>query len=162
MSRFFYPRAIFPPRSVSHTMQWHGLIAAGIIIVMVVAQLMTMEKFAPIMEQLRLFNNAHTGLLAASASVITGVFSLPFLMRIATSPLFRLMSAVCVLFFCGLWIMVGVSILMQPSLNGLGSPILGSISKSIDTNITLALTVLTSIIVGSAWWRLKGDISLWK
>jgi hypothetical protein len=162
MSRFLYPNAVFPSRAVSHGVQRHGLIAAGIIIVMVVAQLMTLEKFSPMMERIHLFNETTVDALVAYTSVITGVFSLPFLMRIATSPLFRLMSSLCVIFFCSIWIMIGVAIPMQFSQSVPGSPILGSLSTSLDANTTLVVAVLISFIIGSAWWRLKGDISLWK
>ena len=151
MGRFFYPKAKFPSVKQNKQTIFHGFIATLIIISVVLPQIMTMEEFI-----LQATNYTRTGLLIAVTSIISGILALPYLMRMALSPLFRLLSAVSGLYFCLLWAAIGVLAIMDSSINTI--PLYGGLSEHIPSNIMLGILSVVLIVVLSAIWRLRKDI----
>lgn len=151
MGRFFYPKAKFPSVKQNKQTIFHGFIATLMIISVVLPQIMTMEEFI-----LQATNYTRTGLLIAVTSIISGAIALPYLMRMALSPLFRLLSAVSGLYFCLLWAFIGVGVIRDSSMNGV--PLYGGLSEHIPSNIIFCILSVVLIVVLSAIWRLRKDI----
>mgnify|MGYP001203950792 FL=1 len=151
MRRFFYPKAKFPSVKQSKQTIFHGFIATLIIISIVLPQIMTMEKFI-----LQSPNDVKTGLFIAVTSIISGIIALPYLMRIALSPLFRLLSAVSGVYFCILWAGVGIWVAITNFTPGI--PLYGGLSDHFPENIIFYILVTVLVVVLSAIWRLRKDI----
>lgn len=151
MGRFFYPKAKFPSVKQNKQTIFHGFIATLIIISIVLPQIMTLEEFI-----LQTPSDARTGLFVAVTSIISGILALPYLMRMALSPLFRLLSAVSGLYFCLLWAVIGVGAMMDSSINDV--PLYGGLSEHIPSNIIFCILSVVLIVVLSAIWRLRKDI----
>ena len=160
MKTFLYPRATFPSQTVTKNIQWHGLFAAILLTIVVVAQLMTMEQYIPMMAALGSSTGTNVGLILSSASVVLGVFSLPYLMRMALSPLFRAASAVSGVLFCVLWVVLASSTLAARD-HTVSAPMLGGLSSYFGYGGILGITVALLLVVSSALWRLKKDVT-WK
>ncbi len=72
-----------------------ALFYAGILTMMVVAQLFSFEEFIPLIESFNLPGGAGAGTVIACLIVVAEVFALPFLLRMRTSPLMRVISMLC-------------------------------------------------------------------
>ena len=69
-----------------------ALLLAVILLVMVLAQLFSFEKFVPLIEKFGFPGGEAMAVLVAGVIVISEVFTLPFLLRMRLSPLMRLFS----------------------------------------------------------------------
>lgn len=151
MGRFLYPKAKFPSAKQNNQTVFHGLIAALIIISIVLPQIMTMEEFI-----LQASDDTRIGLFIAVTSIISGVIALPYLMRMALSPLFRLFSAASGLYFCLLWAIIGVSTAIGSSSDTI--PLYGGLSNHIPASIMFCILPIALVVIFSAIWRLRKDI----
>lgn len=130
---------------------------AALIILMVVSQLMTIEKLLPIMDSYQLPGGSSTVKVLVFAMATSGVFALPFLLRMRLSPLFRIVSAALLNAYGLIWLTLGVWVTMNnPSLSGTG--IFGSLLTSIPDSVVLPLgTVLTACSI-LATFLLRSDL----
>jgi len=103
-------------------------VLALIIMLMVVSQLMTIEKTLPIIENYLLPGGAPTAKIIVFFSAVSGIFALPFLFRMNLSPLFRIFSALLLNVYALIWLGLGIWIVTNdPPLIGTG--IFGSLLK---------------------------------
>lgn len=117
---------------------------AAVITLMVVSQLMTIEKLLPIMDNYQLPGGSSTVKVLVFAMAISGVFALPFLLRMRLSPLFRIVSVTLLNVHSLIWLVLGIWVtLNNPPLSGTG--IFGSLLSSIPDGAVLPLGIaLTS------------------
>lgn len=95
---------------------------AILIVAMVVSQLFTFERFPDVMSS-QLGVDVGIATLLVSLIVIIEFMSLPFLLRMTLSPLFRILSMVCLWVWAGFWLVL-LSLLGFKGFNG-NSGILG-------------------------------------
>jgi hypothetical protein len=72
--------------------KWAALLLAGILIVMLVGQLFTFEKFPAVLQGLGFFSSEGGSRIAAALIVIFELAALPFLLRMRLSPFARVSS----------------------------------------------------------------------
>ncbi len=90
-----------PPHSdMARTIAW---LYAGVLVVMVIAQLFAFEDFIPLIQNYELPGGQGTATLVAGLIVIYEVFAIPFLLRMRLSPLFRWFSLICGLLVAAVW-----------------------------------------------------------
>ncbi len=102
------PVAHFPTTSVSPIVLVMSWALAVVIIAIVVIQLMTYEKFVPLIQNYQLFNSPALGKVCAALIVIFEVMALPFLLRMKLSPLMRIFSAGCLVAVSVVWIILSL------------------------------------------------------
>jgi hypothetical protein len=88
----------------THRTTAFALVAASMLTVMLVAQLYAFEEFAPILMQIMKVSEAGTSFLAAAMLVIAELFTLPYLLGMYTSRLFRYVSAGLAFVVSGYWL----------------------------------------------------------
>lgn len=99
------------PRSVvARNIAW---IYAAVLVVMVVGQLFSFEKFIPLIESYALPGGTRTALLVAGLIVTTEVFALPFLLRMPVSPLMRWLSLLCGAVAAAMWLGLAIFAMMS-------------------------------------------------
>lgn len=99
----------------SQTFKVIAWVYAALLVVMVVGQLFSFEKFIPLLGDYWLPGGDGTATLLASLIVFFEVFSLPFLLRMPLSPLMRWFSLACGLLVAGIWVMLGIVAVMSDS-----------------------------------------------
>jgi hypothetical protein len=129
---------------------------AGLIIVMAVSQLMTFDKFVPIVQNYELPGGSPSGRIGAALLSVGEVVCLPFLLRMKVSRLFRLVSALSLLAVGGGWLALGMwAAMTRPPLIGLG--LFGSLIKQGSPALLsiygLGLLALSTVII----WRSRRD-----
>ncbi len=145
--------AHFPKSKQSKVTMSICYVLALVIILMVVSQLMTIEKTLPIIENYLLPGGVPTAKIIIFFSAVSGIFALPFLFRMNLSPLFRLFSALLLNVYALIWLGLGAWIVVDhPPLIGTG--IFGSLLKSIPGEavlpfaiVLLASTILTTFLL---------------
>lgn len=85
-----------------------SLSLAGLYIVMAVGQLFSFEKFPNLMSGYWLLGDQVAVHLVAALIVTAEVFSLPFLLRMAVSPLMRILSLVAGWYAALTWLVLGI------------------------------------------------------
>lgn len=95
-----------PPCSLAY--QIIAWVYAAVLVIMVVGQLFSFEKFIPLMYDYWLPGGNGTATLIASLVVVSEVFALPFLLRMPLSPLMRVVSMSCSLLAASIWVLLGV------------------------------------------------------
>lgn len=88
----FFATATPPPRPKTKNTVAISYLATGFIVIMVVAQLFSFENFPALIANLWLPGGEPAARVAAALVVILEVLSLPFLLSMTLSPLFRLVS----------------------------------------------------------------------
>lgn len=88
-----------------------ALVYATILVMMVVGQLFSFEKFLPLMQDYWLPGGKGTATLVACVIVFCEVFALPFLLRMALSPLMRWFSLVCAIVVPTIWLALAIVVL---------------------------------------------------
>ncbi len=99
-----------PPKPKNSATSVVALIYAVLLIVMVVGQLFSFEKFIPMIESFGLGGGEPRATLIASGLVVAGVFALPFLLRMYVSPAMRIVSMVMGWLVAGAWLYITASI----------------------------------------------------
>ncbi len=128
-----------------------------LIIVMVVSQLMTIEKLLPIMESYQLPGGVPAAKTVVFLLATCGIFSLPFLLRMNLSPLFRIFSALLLNIYAIIWIKLGIWITISAPLL-VGTGMFGSFFKTIPANVVLPFGVLLFICTLLVTWLLRNDL----
>lgn len=100
----FFVHATPSPKPRTKNITPVSLLAAGIIAAMIATQLFTFENFPAVIGSLWLPGGEATARFLAAFLVILEVFSLPFLLSMHVSPLFRTVSMVCGWGVVGLWV----------------------------------------------------------
>lgn len=135
----------------------YGLVV--VIISMVVSQLMTIEKLLPIMENYQLSGGSASAKSIIFLSATSGVFSLPFLLRMSLSPLFRIFSAFLLNVYALIWLSLGLWInVYDPPLIGTG--LFGGLLKSIPGEVVLPFATLLLASTIFTTWLLRSDLKL--
>lgn len=141
--------------STSTSILCYGL--AIVIIVMVISQLMTIEKFLPIMQNYQLLGGTLTAKIVVFMLATSGVFALPFLLRMSLSPLFRLCSAILLNIYALIWVKLGLWVMMtNPPLISTG--LLGSLGKGIPEAVILPFSAILLAASFAATWLLRSDL----
>ncbi|MCA9339261.1 hypothetical protein KC939_02850 [Candidatus Saccharibacteria bacterium] len=86
-------KAVLPPKLKNKHAQFFAWFLGLIFLLMALVQLVKFEKFTPFIESV--FDGGAAGKAIAAIIVTTEVFALPFLLRMALSPLMRFCSMVC-------------------------------------------------------------------
>jgi hypothetical protein len=134
----------------------YGLVT--LIILMVVSQLMTIEKLLPIIENYQLTGGTPTAKITVFLLATSGIFSLPFLLRMRLSPLFRIFSALLLNVYAIIWVILGSLIVMNnPPLIGTG--LFGSFFKSIPADIVLPFGIILLVSTVLTTYLLRSDLT---
>ncbi len=88
----------------THNVKQIALLYAFILVLMVVGQLFSFEKFIPLVESFWIPGGHGTATLVACVIVVGEVFALPFLLRMRLSPLMRVFSMACGWIVALLWL----------------------------------------------------------
>ena len=151
------PVAKYPKGKISVRATVFCLCLALLIIVMVVSQLMTIEKFLPIMQNYQLPGGSPIAKITVFLLVTAGIFGLPFLTRMRLSPLFRICSAALLNIYALAWVKLGLWVMMtNPPLIGTG--LLGGLAKSIPEAIIIPFSLVLLTATLSATWLLRKDL----
>lgn len=149
--------AVYPKSTVSTIVTILRYILTIVVILMVVSQLMTVEKFLPIMQSYQLPGGLSTAKITVFLLATSGIFALPFLLRMGLSPLFRIFSAVCLNLYMIIWFKLALWLtLFSVSVPATG--LFGSLQILVNQDVLLALT---SVFLGIAFfvtWSLRGDL----
>lgn len=129
-----------------------------LIIVMVVSQLMTIEKLLPIIENYQLPGGLPTAKIVVFLLATCGIFSLPFLLRMNLSPLFRIFSALLLNIYAVIWVKLGVWVVTEnPPLIGTG--LFGSFFKTISSDVVLPFSIVLLACTLLTTYLLKSDLT---
>lgn len=109
----FFRQPTSAPVSKTKDAQRIALFYAGIVTIMVVAQLFTFEDFLVLMTSFNFPGGAIYAHLVAAVLVSIEVLALPFLLRMPLSPAFRWVSIVCGWLVALIWIKITVWLVMQ-------------------------------------------------
>lgn len=122
------------------------------LVVMVVGQLFSFEKFIPLIESYMLPGGARTALLVAGLIVVSEVLALPFLLRMPVSLLMRWFSLVCGLLLAGIWL--GLAIVTLVTTNNLDNS--GMLGTKVVVAAGLPQLCLAIMLVVLALWSAVG------
>lgn len=139
------------PRSV--VVRNAAWVYAGVLVVMVVAQLFAFEKFVPLMDDYWLPGGHGTATLVASSLVFIEVFALPFLLRMYVSDGMRWFSLACSVLVPLVWLRLALySTFAQESLKNGG--LLGTkVAVGTDVQLLVAsLLLAVSLYVVHGLW----------
>jgi len=139
-----------PHSNVAKIIAW---VYAALLVIMLVAQLIAYEDFTPLISANYLATSPYGGAAAISGLLVFAeVFALPFLLRMALSPLMRWFSMVCGLAVAGIWLKLTIGAVVSKNhfIDNYG--LLGSKvplhSGTVAIMISLVLLVLA---IWSAW-----------
>ena len=120
--------AQYPKGKINIATTMFCYVLVGVIIVMVLSQLMTIEKLLPIIENYQLPGGSPTAKITIFLLAVSGIFALPFLLRMSLSPLFRICSTILLNVYALIWVKLGVWVMISnPPLVGTG--LLGGLSE---------------------------------
>lgn len=119
-----FVRATPAPRAKTDNIKTISLLVAGVFIVLAVAQLFTFERFATVLSGMWLPGGSVYSSIYAALIVIVEVFTVPYLLGMALSPLMRVMSmvlgwlAVVIWFVLFLWQNLSSSVIVDSGILG--------------------------------------------
>ena len=90
-----FVQAIPAPMPKTKNVQILSLVLAALFVIFSLTQLFTFEKFPQVFQQMWLPGAENNAPIYAAAIVIFEVFSVPFFLRMALSPLMRIFSMLC-------------------------------------------------------------------
>lgn len=131
-----------------------SLFYAVLIVVMVVAQLFTFEAFLELFASFEFPGGRTTGYVLASVLVAAQVFALPFLLRMAMSPAFRMFSLLSAGLVADIWLFTTLWLaIVQPAVTNVG--FLGTVVETMPgwwaVFIALAFGVLATWAAWGMW-----------
>lgn len=101
-----FVRATLAPQAKTDNIATISLVLAGVFIVLAVGQLFTFEKFSNVLGDMWL-PGGNTNMPIYAALIVTlEVFSVPFFLRMALSPLMRIVSMVFGWLTVGVWMLL--------------------------------------------------------
>ena len=95
-----------PPTPRLPRIQSAAWLAAGMLIVMLVAQLFTYESFASVLSVVLPFNDSVLVTIASAKVVVLELLALPFLLNMRLSRLMRFVSAACAIVISVFWFFI--------------------------------------------------------
>lgn len=151
--------AKYPQGKIDQKTKFLAFALAALLIVMVVAQLMSLDKFIPIIENYQLPGGVPTAKITVYKIEVSALFALPFLLRMSLSPLFRWLSALLLNLHSLVWVVLGIWVAGQnPPLIGTG--IFGGYLKSLPTEIVLPFGIFLLAFSVLATRLLRHDLKL--
>lgn len=163
-----FPKAVDAPKPLSKEAVYVALFQAGVLVIIILAQLFTYEDMLAIFSSMYLADATNTHLIASSL-VAAEVFSLPFLLRLRLSPAMRVFSMLLLWIVSSFWFLLGVLLpLKEPAMTSTG--LMGGlvdvsfVPLIIFGSVFAMLTIITSwgmwpLVKKSRWGRLR---SIWK
>jgi hypothetical protein len=104
-----------------------AMILAAFLIIMVVGQLFTYEKFAEVIDAFDFFSDKEISMIVAALIVVFEVASLPFLLKMRLSPLARVVSMAAgwlvLLFWFGMSVWLNITFSLAPNSGVLGDTV---------------------------------------
>ena len=147
-----FARAVKAQKIESENVKVAAWIYAGILTVMVVAQLVAFEDFLPLISSNYLAHDPYgEAALIGGLIIFTEIFALPFLLRMTVSPLMRWFSLVCGLIAPAIWVKLTLeAIITNQFVTNYG--LLGSKVPLHSAAVALPLAiVLLGLAIWSAW-----------
>lgn len=124
---------------------------AGILLVLALAQLFTFDTFTQHFETLDFPGGRSIAHLLAAVIIVCEVFALPFLLRMALSPAFRVFSIACGWLVSVLWLFVSLWTLLQaPEASTIG--FLGTLIEVTPGWWAVLLSIVFGIMAVWATW----------
>jgi hypothetical protein len=149
MSFFRTPTAAPVPKSKNTATI--SLFYAVLLVVMVIAQLFTFESFLALFAAFELPGGQATGYAVAALLVASQVFALPFLLRMALSPAFRMFSLLSAGLVADIWLFITLWLaIVQPVVSNVG--FLGTIVDVIPGWWAVCLALAFGILALWAAW----------
>lgn len=128
-----------------------SLFYAVLIVVMVVAQLFTFEAFLELFASFEFPGGRTTGYVLASVLVAAQVFALPFLLRMAVSPAFRMFSLLSAGLVADIWLFVTLWLaIVQPTVANVG--FLGTVVETMPGWWAVCIALAFGILATWAAW----------
>jgi len=128
-----------------------SLFYAVLLVVMVVAQLFTFDSFLELFAAFELPGGRTTGYAVAALLVASQVFALPFLLRMAVSPAFRMFSLLSAGLVADIWLFITLWLaIVQPAVSNVG--FLGTIVDVIPGWWAVCLALAFGILALWAAW----------
>lgn len=153
----YLPHPTYPRTHFSTNFNISRVVAVGMLVIVICAQLMTFEKFIPLLNLQPIFIESQSGIIVATLIVTIEVFALPVLLRMALSPLLRIISFICGIFVIFLWLfwLINSLILSDPMLI---VPIFGSIFQNVLW-LTSSFAAILIVLLSVSLWALRKDLS---
>ena len=101
------------PEPKNKGVQRIAIFYAAIIVIMVIAQLFTFDKFVLLVKEFNFPGGARSAAFLSALIVIAEVFALPFLLRMPLSQAFRWVSIMSGWLVAGLWLYVSVGLVLR-------------------------------------------------
>lgn len=142
-----------------------ALVQAGVIVLMVLAQLFTFDDFLNIFLSMYISGDAGT-YLVASGLVAAEVFSLPFLLRLKVSDALRIFSMILLWLVTAMWLALSIFLpIKEPGLSSTG--LLGGLADISASQLFFFGIVFSMLTVLNSWgnWPIaekKGIFKQWK
>lgn len=125
-----------------------------ILVVMACVQLVSFEKFIPLINSYELPGGYGTANLVAGLIVVSEVFALPYLLRMRLSYYFRWFSLGCSVLAPLLWLKISVySMVVGPVKNGGLMGVYITLDLLLQLVVTLALLGLSCVVAYGLWPR---------
>ena len=135
-----------------------SLFYAAIIVVMVVAQLFTFEGFLELFAAYDLPGGRTTAYTLASVLIAAQVFALPFLLRMAVSPAFRMVSLLSAGLVADIWLFLTLwLVIVQPAVTNVG--FLGALVETMPGWWAVLMALAFGILAIWAGWGMWPDSS---
>jgi hypothetical protein len=149
--------AQLPKNNLGDTAQVLRYLLVITIILMVVSQLMTIEKLLPIIQNYQLPGGSPVTKSIIFILTTSGIFGLPFLLRMNLSPLFRFVSALLLNLYAIIWVKLGIWIMISdPPLIGTG--LFGSFFKTIPPESVLPFASILLVVTLTTTWLMRRDL----
>lgn len=149
-----------PTTPLSPTVISFVWLLTAVVIVMATTQLITYEKFVPLIQDYQLLQDPAFGKVFAALIVLSEVMAVPFLLRMSISPLLRVVSAGSLMLMGGAWLVLGVWHMTATSA-ATSAGIFGSLLQhGLHADITViygAILVLAGVM---AVWLLRRDFTI--
>lgn len=130
---------------------------AGLLALMAVAQLMTMDTFVPTMQNYQLPDASAAGKVIAGLLTIGEVVALPFLLRMNMSWLMRGLSLLALNLTALSWVGLGIWVFTtHPPLIGTG--IVGGLLSSLSGMVVLPFGIALLALSLLSSWSLRNDL----
>jgi len=144
----FPARATDAPRPKNIQLLVVSYAAAALLLGMAVAQLVTFDKFLPLVQDAYLSGERPPAQLIVAVIVASEVFALPFLLRLRLSPLARISSVGCGFLAAGTWLMLQVTQLIE-GVSTTSTGIFGTLVRAPYSMTLIVLLALFGLLIAS-------------
>lgn len=128
-----------------------SLFYATLLVVMVVAQLFTFESFLELLASFDLPGGRTTAYTIGSVLVAAQLFALPFLLRMAISPAFRMVSLLSAGLVADIWLFLTLwLVIVQPAATNVG--FLGTVVETMPGWWAVCIALAFGILATWAAW----------